>query len=218
MSELENILSDCMHSIPIIPQMHNLVFCVFLLTNNSINLKFANEIGSCWSWPRYVLDWIIKGNLYTGMSLLKSFNLSIDVIDLLPTPFGLVRSGVAPDHQHVKNVMVKFNDFLKMPNVGYYGGVQLGTLRLKDLRKAYNGVVLGYGSGLSNTLGLNSSNLKGIYSANSIVGWYNGHPDYFKEISDLKLDLNCESVIIIWNGNVALDIARILIKDPNVFY
>lgn len=141
-------------------------------------------------------------NLYVGISL-KKVNCLIDVYDILPVPYGLVRAGVAPDHQDVKNVTNKFKEFLEKTT--FRGGCDLGKLSLKRLLNSYHGVVLGYGC-----LKDRESYLDGAVPSGKIVGWYNGRPS--KECTQWKLP-DTSTVIIIGHGNVGLDIARILLKD-----
>jgi adrenodoxin-NADP+ reductase len=140
-------------------------------------------------------------NLYVGMSLQK-LKVKIDVYDRLPAPYGLVRGGVAPDHQDVKKVVNKFKEFLGKSS--FRGGVNLQKLTLNRLMKTYHGVVLGYGCSKDR------KGLDGAVPSGTIVGWYNGKPSL--KYSNWKLP-DTNSVIIIGHGNVGLDIARILLKD-----
>jgi adrenodoxin-NADP+ reductase len=122
----------------------------------------------------------------------------------------LVRYGVAPDHQDVKNVINSFTETIKQENVQFYGNVNIGhDLKISELLKAYDGVVLAYGSHSENYLNVpGESKFKNIISAKDFVGWYNGLP----ENKNLNIDLSCSHAIIIGAGNVALDIARILLS------
>ena len=132
------------------------------------------------------------------------------MIDRLPTPFGLVRSGVAPDHPEVKSVQNDFTDIANDSRVSFRGNVEVGKdISLDMLRKHYNAVVLAYGSDEDRRLGLDKEEtLRHVHSARAFVNWYNGHPDWV----DFKPNLDCEDVVIVGQGNVAVDCARILCK------
>jgi len=136
--------------------------------------------------------------------------VKVDLIDRLPTPFGLVRSGVAPDHPEVKSVQNDFTEIASDPRVSFRGNVEVGkNISLRDLRKHYNAVVLAYGSDEDRRLGLDKEEtLKHVHSARAFVNWYNGHPDWV----DFEPNLECEDVVIVGQGNVAVDCARILCK------
>lgn len=133
--------------------------------------------------------------------------------EALPTPFGLVRSGVAPDHQDTKNVINQFTALAQDPRVTFFGNVRVGTsgsVSLPELRSYYNAVVLAYGAESDRRLGLaGESTTSGIYSAREFVWWYNGHPSGTSLPIDLK---SVESVAVCGLGNVALDCARILLR------
>lgn len=136
---------------------------------------------------------------------------SIDLIERLPTPWGLVRSGVAPDHQKIKTVSKVFEKIAKEPNFRLFANVELGKdIALKDLRDHYDAVVLATGATKGRKIGVPGENLTNSFSAADFVPWYNGHPDY----ADLDVDLSCDTAVIIGAGNVALDVARILSMDP----
>ena len=147
-------------------------------------------------------------------------DIEIDMFERLPTPFGLVRSGVAPDHPEVKNVENDFVDVARSGNFNFFGNVTIGKdLQLDELRDTYDAVVLAYGCSSDNRLPsyVSGSDLKGIISAREFVAWYNGHPDFAfmtEEINDiLGICVGEEkNVVIIGQGNVALDCARILAK------
>eukprot|EP00798_Chlamydomonas_sp_ICE-L_P023901 gene23901-9468_t len=131
--------------------------------------------------------------------------------DRLPTPFGLVRSGVAPDHQHTKNVQNQFTAVGKDPRVRFFGGVELGKdVSLDQLRGLYSSVVLAYGAESDRKLGVpGEAGTKNVFSAREFVWWYNGHPN----ATSLPIDLsNVESVVVCGVGNVALDCARVLLQ------
>jgi ferredoxin--NADP+ reductase len=141
----------------------------------------------------------------------NNLSFSIDLIERLPTPWGLVRSGVAPDHQKIKTVSKVFEKIAKEPNFRLFANVELGKdLALKDLRDHYDAVVLATGAPKGRKICVPGENLANSFSAAEFVPWYNGHPDY----ADLEVDLNCDTAVIIGAGNVALDVARILSMDP----
>ncbi|KAF8820193.1 pyridine nucleotide-disulfide oxidoreductase domain-containing protein [Cardiosporidium cionae] len=140
----------------------------------------------------------------------------IDMIERLPTPYGLVRFGVAPDHPEVKNVTNDFDKVASHPNFHFFGNLCLGKdVSILGLRRAYDATILSYGASGEKMLGIPGEDLKGVLSSNDFVLWYNGHPDK----SNIAKDLNFEEkeppvAAVIGNGNVALDIARILTKNP----
>lgn len=149
--------------------------------------------------------------LYAADELLKHPEISVDVYDRLPTPYGLVRAGVAPDHQHTKQVATLFAQIEQQPGFRYFLGVEVGRdLRHEDLAAQYHGVVYTVGAASDRSLGIPGEELPGSCSATEVVGWYNGHP----ERQDLALPLDHERAVVVGNGNVALDVARILTADP----
>lgn len=137
-----------------------------------------------------------------------AFDVTIDLFERLPTPWGLVRAGVAPDHPEKKEVGDRlFQFFLKRENVRFFGNVEIGTdLGHDDLAVHYAAVIYAVGANGDNPLGIDGETLPGSVSAREFVAWYNGHPDY----RDHRFDLSCERAVIIGTGNVALDVARIL--------
>ena len=149
--------------------------------------------------------------LYTADELLKHPEITVDVYDRLPTPYGLVRAGVAPDHPHTKRVERLFRDIEEQPGFRYFLGVEVGRdLTLDDLQAQYHAVVYAVGASADKPLGIEGEQLAGSHSATEVVGWYNGHPDK----QDLHLDLDHERVVVVGNGNVALDVARMMTADP----
>jgi adrenodoxin-NADP+ reductase len=150
--------------------------------------------------------------LYTAQYILKCLanNVNVDIYEKLPVPFGLVRYGVAPDHQDVKNVINSFTDTLRSPNVQFYGNINIGQdLKTNELLHAYDCVVLAYGSLSENYLNIPGEKAFGNFiSAKDFVGWYNGFP----ENRNFQINLKCKHALIIGAGNVALDIARILLS------
>ena len=145
---------------------------------------------------------------YAAEALLRGRSgIRIDMFDRLPTPFGLVRGGVAPDHPKIKQVSLTYDKIARSPGFAFFGNVEIGpTLTIEQLRGAYHVVVLACGASADRRLGIPGEDLPGSRTATELVGWYNGHPDY----RDREFDLSCESVAIIGQGNVAGDVARIL--------
>lgn len=149
--------------------------------------------------------------MYAADELLKYPDVVVDVIDRLPTPYGLVRAGVAPDHQRTKKAARLFGMIEREPGFGYLLNLQVGEhVTHAELQQHYHGVIYAVGASLDRSMGIEGEELPGSLSATSVVGWYNGHPDY----RDLEVDLTAERVVIVGNGNVALDVARILTLDP----
>ncbi|PIN19888.1 Ferredoxin/adrenodoxin reductase [Handroanthus impetiginosus] len=147
---------------------------------------------------------------YTAEKILKAHEgVEVDVIDRLPTPFGLVRSGVAPDHPETKIVTNQFSRVARNERCSFFGNVSLGSsVTLPELRELYNAVVLAYGAESDRSLGIPGEDLAGIYAAREFVWWYNGHPDCRNLDPDLK---STDTAVILGQGNVALDAARILL-------
>lgn len=148
---------------------------------------------------------------YLTEALVKQIpDAQIDVIDKLPTPFGLVRAGVAPDHQGTKNIVRQYERTFGKPNVRFLGNVEIGRdLSYAELKAAYHIVIIAIGALQDRALGITGEKLAGVYGSGAFVGWYNGHPEY----RGLNPDLNCEQIAVIGNGNVALDIVRLLCKN-----
>jgi ferredoxin--NADP+ reductase len=136
----------------------------------------------------------------------------IDMIERLPTPWGLVRSGVSPDHLKTKTVAKVFEKIAKESGFRLFANVEIGKdVSLKDLREAYDVVVLAIGASRGRRLGIKGEELPNYFSSAQFVPWYNGHPDF----SELVVNLNTETAIVIGAGNVAMDIARILAREPS---
>ncbi|KAK4371262.1 hypothetical protein RND71_010737 [Anisodus tanguticus] len=148
---------------------------------------------------------------YTANKILKAHEgAEVDIVDRLPTPFGLVRSGVAPDHPETKIVTNQFSRVAQNGRCSFIGNVSLGTsISLAELRELYDAVVLSYGAESDQALGIPGEELAGIYAAREFVWWYNGHPDCRNLAPDLK---SSDTAVIIGQGNVALDVARILLR------
>ena len=144
-----------------------------------------------------------------------SQDVSIDLFDRLPTPFGLVRYGVAPDHQKIKTVTKLYEKTLADPRLRFFGNVSFGRdLDHATVRRHYDAVIYTVGSPTDRVLGIPGENLPGSLSATEFVAWYNGHPDY----ADLDPDLSAENVAVVGMGNVAVDVARILSKSVDELY
>jgi len=141
----------------------------------------------------------------------EELTFAIDMIERLPTPWGLVRSGVAPDHPKIKTVSKVFEKIAKEDHFRLFANVELGKdVSLKDLREAYDAVVLATGSATGRKLGIKGEDLKNCISAADFVPWYNSHPDF----TNVSVDLTTDTAVVIGAGNVAMDIARMLAIDP----
>ena len=146
---------------------------------------------------------------YTADALLRSEEpkVEVDVLDRLPTPWGLVRLGVAPDHENIKAVSRAFEKTAARPGFRFFGNVEVGsTVTHDELVAIYDAVVYTVGAQTDRRLGIPGEDLPGSWPATAFVAWYNGHPDF----QDLEFDLDCERVVVIGNGNVAIDCARML--------
>ena len=142
----------------------------------------------------------------------EELQFSIDMIERLPTPWGLVRSGVAPDHPKIKTVAKVFEKVANEPNFRLFANVELGSdLTIEQLKEKYDAVVIATGSALGKKLGIPGEDLAGSMSAATFVPWYNAHPDF----KDENIDLNCETAVVIGAGNVAMDVARMLALEPS---
>ncbi|MFI5362757.1 MAG: FAD-dependent oxidoreductase [Elusimicrobiota bacterium] len=151
---------------------------------------------------------------YAAEALLKTpgLNVRVDIFDRLPTPFGLVRGGVAPDHQKIKSVTAVYEKTAADPRVRFFGNVLLGRdLTREDLRAHYDQIVYAVGCESDRRMDIPGEDLAGSHSATDFVGWYNGHPDH----RDRKFDLSCGAVAVVGVGNVAMDVARLLARDPD---
>jgi len=150
---------------------------------------------------------------YTVQYLLQSGagGVTVDLYDSLPTPFGLVRHGVAPDHPKIKSVTNVYHKLASRPDVRFFGNVEYGKdLSLAEFRSMYHQVVLCTGAQSDRRLGIPGEDLAGSHSATEFVAWFNGHPDY----AGLDFDLGCRSAVVVGAGNVAVDVARILCRTP----
>ncbi|KAH6635192.1 hypothetical protein B0J18DRAFT_40393 [Chaetomium sp. MPI-SDFR-AT-0129] len=157
---------------------------------------------------------------YRAMARIQ--DAKVDMYEALPVPFGLVRFGVAPDHPEVKNCQEKFEEVASSPNFTFIGNVSIGnksdhsdgcTIPLASILRHYHAIVFSYGAAKDRTLDIPGENLKGVYSAREFVGWYNGLPEHANLNPDLTKG---EEAVIIGQGNVALDVARMLLEDVDV--
>jgi ferredoxin--NADP+ reductase len=138
-------------------------------------------------------------------------SVEVDMIERLPTPWGLVRLGVAPDHPKLKTVSRAFERIALKPGFRFFGNVEVGRdLSHGDLTQLYDAVIYAFGAQSDRRLGIPGEDLPGSWSATELVAWYNGHPDF----QELEFDLNVERAVVIGNGNVALDVARMLALTP----
>ncbi len=151
----------------------------------------------------YASDLILKAE--------RDFEVSIDLFDLLPAPYGLVRYGVAPDHPRIKGIIRALYEVLDRGDIRFFGNVKYGTdITLDDLKKHYNAVIFATGAIKDADLNIPGIELDGSYGAADFVNWYDAHPDF-----PLTWPLNAKEIAVIGNGNVALDVARMLIKRPD---
>jgi len=136
----------------------------------------------------------------------------VDLYDVLPTPFGLVRAGVAPDHPKIKSVTRVYEKTAAKPGFRFFGGVELGSdVQREDLLERYHAVIYAVGTAADNKLGIPGEDRPGSHAATEFVAWYNGHPDF----ADHEFDLTASRAVVIGNGNVAIDVARMLVLDPD---
>jgi ferredoxin--NADP+ reductase len=150
---------------------------------------------------------------YAADHLLKQDGVvvEVDMIDRLPTPYGLVRAGVAPDHQKIKAVTSAFDKVAANPRFRFFGGVDFGRdITLSDLKMHYHQIVFSTGAQTDRRMGIPGEDLEGSHPATEFVAWYNGHPDY----RDCQFDLSQERAAVVGVGNVAIDVARILCRSP----
>jgi len=150
---------------------------------------------------------------YTADHLLRSTQatVEVDLFDRLPTPYGLVRLGVAPDHQKIKFVTNAFDKVAASPRFRFFGGVEFGKdVTLADLKAYYHQIVYCTGAQTDRRMGIPGEDLSGSHPATEFVAWYNGHPDY----RDCSFDLTQERVAVVGVGNVAVDVVRILCRTP----
>jgi NADPH-dependent glutamate synthase beta subunit-like oxidoreductase len=148
---------------------------------------------------------------YTASALHRACKAcEIDIIERLPTPYGLIRGGVAPDHQTTKRVAKKFEKTALLDEVNYYGNVEINAdVSLSEMRGLYDAVVLAIGAPSDRKLTIPGADKSGVFGSAAFVGWYNGHPDF----RELEPDLNVATAAVIGNGNVAVDCARVLLRS-----
>jgi ferredoxin/flavodoxin---NADP+ reductase len=150
----------------------------------------------------YASDLILKAE--------RDFEVSIDLFDLLPAPYGLVRYGVAPDHPRIKGIIRALYEVLDRGDIRFFGNVKYGVdITLDDLKNHYNAVIFATGAIADANLNIPGADLDGSYGAADFVNWYDAHPDF-----PTSWPLNAKEIAVIGNGNVALDVARMLIKRP----
>ncbi len=150
---------------------------------------------------------------FAAEALLKGEGpVAIDLVNRLPAPYGLVRDGVAPDHQAIKSVARVYAKILARDEVRYFGNVTLGEdVTVDDLRARYDQIVYAVGAQSDRRLNIPGEDLRESHAAFDFVAWYNAHPDF----RDRRFDLDCEHVVVVGNGNVAIDVARILVHSPD---
>jgi len=159
--------------------------------------------------PRVAIVGSGPSGFYAAGQLLshKGRAIEVDIYDRLPTPWGLVRGGVAPDHPKIKSVSRVYEKIARMPGFRFHGSVEVGRdLSHEELSAWYDAVLYAVGTATDRRSGIPGEDLAGSWSATEFVGWYNGHPDF----SDLQFDLSGRRAIVIGNGNVAVDVARML--------
>jgi len=151
----------------------------------------------------YAADLLIKSEL-------RDFEVAIDLFDLLPAPYGLVRYGVAPDHPRIKGIIRALYEVLDRGDIRFFGNVQYGKdITLEDLKDHYNAVIFATGAIRDADLNIPGIDLDGSFGAADFVNWYDAHPDFPRE-----WPLDAREIAVIGNGNVALDVARVLVKHP----
>ncbi len=139
-------------------------------------------------------------------------NVKVDMFDRLPTPFGLVRYGVAPDHHKIKGVTKIYEKTAAHPSFSFFGNVTIGKdLTVDELSQFYDAVIFSCGAQTDKKLGIPGEDLKGSYAATEFVAWYNGHPDY----RNRTFDVSHQTAIVVGQGNVAIDVSRILCKSAD---
>jgi ferredoxin/flavodoxin---NADP+ reductase len=154
----------------------------------------------------YCADFVLKAKRED-----QALTTEVDLFDRLPTPFGLVRSGVAPDHQGIKKVTKAFEKIADNERFRFFGNVEFGRdLHHGDLLEHYDQIVYAVGSATDRKLGVEGEELEGSHAATEFVGWYNAHPDY----RGLRFDLSARRAVVVGMGNVAMDVTRILVRDP----
>ena len=166
--------------------------------------------------------------IYAAEALIQQAEVPVEivVIDRLPVPFGLVRYGVAPDHESIRSIRNTLERTLEHPEVRFYGDVSIGSdLKIEELREAVDAVIYAYGAGSDRRLGIEGEDLKGSIAAPEFVAWYCGHPDVHPDLAQpagdghlVATDIDqlistASQAVVVGVGNVALDVARVLIKS-----
>ncbi|KAI0840832.1 nucleotide-binding domain-containing protein [Hypoxylon sp. FL0890] len=187
--------------------------------------RYSTEAGSRHDRPlRMAIVGSGPAGFYTAYRVMSKVpKTKVDMFEALPVPYGLVRFGVAPDHPEVKNCQEKFEEVASSPNFTFIGNIAIGnagghfdgcTIPLASMMRHYDAIVFAYGASKDKKLGIpGESELKGIYSAREFVGWYNGLPEYANLAPDLTQG---DEAVIIGQGNVALDVARMLLENVDV--
>lgn len=168
-----------------------------------------SQLGTAESPLRVAIIGSGPSGFYAAEALFRRADLAVfvDMYDRLPTPFGLVRGGVAPDHDKIKSVTKVYDKIAANPRFRFFGNVEFGKhVTRDDLKQYYHQIVYAVGAQTDRRLGVPGEDLLGSHAATEFVGWYNAHPDY----RDLKFDLSVERAVVVGNGNVAMDVARIL--------
>ncbi len=172
-----------------------------------------SELGTAGKPLRVAIIGAGPTGFYAAEHLFKQDGLAVevDMFDRLPTPFGLVRFGVAPDHQKIKTVTKAFDRIAQRPNFRFFGYVEFGRdITLDDIRGHYHQIIYTTGAQTDRRMNIPGEELPGSHPATEFVAWYNGHPDY----RDFQFDLSGERVVVVGMGNVAVDVARILCRTP----
>ncbi|PBD10494.1 NADP oxidoreductase, partial [Mycobacterium avium subsp. hominissuis] len=156
---------------------------------------------------------------FAAASLLKAADgsehpdIAVDMLEMLPTPWGLVRSGVAPDHPKIKSISKQFEKTAADPRFRFFGNVSVGEhVQASELAERYDAVIYAVGAQSDRALNIPGEDLPGSIAAVDFVGWYNAHPNF----EEATPDLSGSRAVVVGNGNVALDVARILVTDPDV--
>jgi ferredoxin--NADP+ reductase len=173
-----------------------------------------SELGTAANPLRVAIVGSGPAGFYAAEHLLKQSDVQVhvDMFDRLPTPFGLVRFGVAPDHQKIKSVTKVFDRIAKNESFRFYGNVEIGKdITLEELTRHYHPVCFATGAQTDRQLGIPGEDLPRSHAATEFVAWYNGHPDY----RDYEFDLSAERVAVVGVGNVAVDVARVLSKTAD---
>ncbi|MBR1225161.1 hypothetical protein JQ600_09550 [Bradyrhizobium sp. AUGA SZCCT0176] len=150
-----------------------------------------------------------SGFYATEALLTAGIDVEVDMFERLPTPFGLVRHGVAPDHPKLKSIVATYESIAADTRFSFFGNVEIGKqIEITDLLRCYHSAIIAVGAASDRKLGIPAEHLPGVHGATAFVGWYNGHPDF----RDLHFDFSHEAAVVIGHGNVAIDVCRILLK------